>query len=55
MTALIIIGDLVGLVYGLLGGLELTLRFILKVLTVLFITGSVFWYYLWDIRKYKTE
>ncbi|MEK7193574.1 MAG: DUF5671 domain-containing protein [Patescibacteria group bacterium] len=55
VTALIIIGDLVGLVYGLLGGLELTLRFILKVLTVLFITGSVFWYYLWDIRKYKTE
>ncbi len=54
-AGLIIIGDLVALVYGLLGGRELTVRFILKVLSILFTTGSIFWYYLWDIRQYKTE
>lgn len=54
-AGLIIIGDMVALVYGLLGGLELTVRFILKVLAMLFTTGSIFWYYLWDIRQYKTE
>lgn len=53
-AALIIIGDLVALIFNLLGG-ELTARFILKVLTVLFVAGSIFWYYLWDIRHHKTE
>ncbi|MEK7192058.1 MAG: DUF5671 domain-containing protein [Patescibacteria group bacterium] len=53
-AALIIIGDLVTLIFNLLGG-ELTLRFILKVLAVLFVAGSVFGYYLQDIRRYKTE
>ena len=53
-TALIIIFDFVALVNTLLGG-ELTLRFFLKVLTILFTAGSIFGYYLLDIRKYKTE
>ena len=53
-AALIIIGDLVTLIYNLLGG-ELTLRFLLKVATVFFVSGSVFGYYLWDLRKHKTE
>ena len=53
-TALVIIGDLVTLVYNLLEG-EFTIRFILKVLTVGFIAGSVFFYYFQDVRKYKTE
>jgi len=54
VAALIIIGDLVTLINTFLGG-GLTLRFILKVLAVLFVAGSVFWYYLWDLRKHKTE
>ena len=45
-----IVGDSVTLVYNLLGG-ELTTRFLLKVLVVGFIAGSVFWYYLTDIRR----
>ncbi|MDD5252197.1 MAG: DUF5671 domain-containing protein [Patescibacteria group bacterium] len=45
-----IIGDLIALLYNLLGG-ELTLRFGLKVLTVLFIAGMIFGYYLWDLRN----
>jgi hypothetical protein len=46
----VLIGDVVTLIYNLLGG-ELTLRFLLKVLVVAFIAGSVFWYYLTDIRR----
>ena len=53
-ASLIIIGDLVTLLNNLLGG-ELTLRFIIKVLAVFFVAGSVFYYYLWEIRKYKSE
>lgn len=45
----IIIGDVVTLVYNLLGG-EITIRFLLKVLVVAVIAGAVFWYYLTDIR-----
>jgi hypothetical protein len=45
-----IIGDVVALVYNLLGG-EITVRFLLKVLVVAFIAGSAFWYYLTDIRR----
>ncbi len=54
VAALIIIGDLVTLIFNLMGG-ELTLRFLLKVATVFFVSGSVFGYYLWDLRKHKTE
>ena len=54
IAALIIIGDLVTLVYNLLSG-ELTARFLLKILAVLFVSGSVFGYYFWDVRKHKTE
>jgi hypothetical protein len=53
-AALIIIGDLVTLLNNLLGG-ELTLRFILKVLAVFFVAGSVFYYYFWELKKYKSE
>ena len=54
LAAIVIIGDLVALIYNLLEG-ELTARFILKVLAVFFIAGSVFGYYFMDIRKHHTE
>ena len=54
VSAIIIIGDLVFLMNNLLGG-ELTIRFLLKVLTVLFVASSVFSYYFWDLRRHKVE
>jgi hypothetical protein len=54
IAACILIGDLTTLVYNVLGG-ELTLRFILKVLTVGAIAGTIFGYYLWDLRKDESE
>jgi uncharacterized membrane protein len=53
-AALIIIGDLVALINNLLGG-ELTVRFLLKVLTILFVAGSIFFYYFSDLRRYKVD
>lgn len=53
-AALIVIGDLVTLLNTFLGG-ELTARFILKVLSVFFVAGSTFAYYLWDLRRHKVE
>jgi hypothetical protein len=49
MAACVLIGDFMGLVYSLLGG-ELTMRFLLKALTVGGIAGAVFGYYLSDLR-----
>ena len=46
----ILIGVATSIVYNLLGG-EMTTRFVLKVLTVGTITGSVFGYFLRDLRK----
>lgn len=51
-AALIIIGDLVALVRSLLDG-ELTVRFVLKVITIGFVAGSIFGYYLSDIKRNK--
>ena len=48
--ASILIGVATSIVYNLLGG-EMTTRFVLKVLTVGTITGSVFGYFLRDLRK----
>lgn len=45
-----IVGDLVALIYHFLSG-ELTLRFFLKVLVVGGIAGTVFGYYLRDLRR----
>ncbi len=50
IAAGIIIGDLITLVFNLLQG-ELTLRFLLKVLSVGVIAGTIFGYYLWDLRR----
>ena len=49
-----VIGDLISLVHNVLSG-ELTVRFLLKILTVLVIAGTIFGYYLWDLRKEEIE
>lgn len=54
VTAGFLIGDLTTLVYNALGG-ELTIRFILKVLTVGAIAGTIFGFYLWDLRGEERE
>ena len=54
VAAGIIIGDLIAVLSGLLGG-ELTGRFMLKALTILAITGSIFGYYLWSLQKEEKE
>ena len=53
-AAAIIIGDLVSLVYNFLGG-ELTARFILKIFSILLVVGSVFFYYLMDLKDKLTQ
>lgn len=54
IAAGVIIGDLITLLFNLLGG-ELTMRFTLKVLSVLLIAGLIFGYYLWDLRQEEKE
>lgn len=54
VAALIIICDCVSLMNSLLEG-ELKLRFILKALSILFVSVSIFWYYFADLRRYRTE
>lgn len=54
VAAGVIIGDLITLVTNLLAG-DLTLRFILKVLTVFVIAATIFGYYLWDLRQEEKE
>lgn len=50
LAAVVIIGDLIALIYNFLGG-DLTARFLLKILAVLFIAAAVFGYYLWNLRS----
>ncbi len=52
--ATVLIGDLIALVSHLLEG-ELTARFLLKALAVAAIAGSVFGYYLWELREDDRE
>ena len=54
LAVTILAGDVIALVYTLLGG-ELTTRFLLKVATVATIAGSVFGYYLSDLRQEERE
>ena len=51
-TGLVIIGDLVTLIYNFLNG-DLSLKFVLKIITVLFAASVVFGYYLWNIKNEK--
>ena len=50
VAAGILIGTMTSIVYNLLGG-EITMRFVLRVLTLGTIAGSVFGYFLRDLRK----
>ena len=54
VAALIIIGSVIALVYTFLNG-EITTRFVLKLLAMLFVTGSIFGYYLWDEKNYEKQ
>ena len=49
-AALIILGDVVTLLLNFMQG-ELTMRFFLKVLVIFFVTGSIFGYYLWELKN----
>jgi uncharacterized membrane protein len=53
-TAALIIGDLVTLIYNFLEG-ELTIRFVLKILSILIVAAGVFGYYLYDLRRRPDE
>jgi len=50
VAASILIGTMTSIVYNLLSG-EITTRFVLRVLTVGAIVGTVFRYFLQDLRK----
>ena len=54
VAAGIIIGDLVSLIYSFLGG-EITGRFILKIFSILLVVGSIFFYYLMDLKEKLTH
>lgn len=54
IAACVLIGDIITVVYNFLGG-ELSARFALKVITVAVIAGSVFGYYLRDLRAGESE
>ena len=51
LTGLAIAVDLATLVYRFIGGEDLTLRFILKVLVVLLVTIAIFRFYLYELRR----
>jgi len=53
-SACALIGDVTTLVYNALGG-ELTIRFLLKIVTVALIAGTAFTYYLRDLRQDEVE
>lgn len=50
LAGLVIVGDLISIIWNFLGG-EISFRFILKSLSVLFTSGLIFGYYLWDVRR----
>lgn len=50
----VIVGDLIALVNNFLGG-ELTMRFLLKVFTILIVVGAAFSYFLAELRGYWAQ
>ena len=55
VSALIIVGDLVTVVYYFVDGQELTTGFLLKVLVLLVVASSMFVYYISDLRNKLTK
>ena len=54
VAAVVLIVDMITLVNNVLGG-ELSLRFLLKVVVAALIAGTIFGYYLWDLRSEEKE
>ncbi len=54
VAASLLIGDCTSLVYNLLGG-EMTVRFLLKAMTIGIIAGTAFVYYLSDLHRDEKE
>ncbi|MBX9400530.1 DUF5671 domain-containing protein [Lysobacter sp. BMK333-48F3] len=54
LAATVLVGDMTVLVYNLLGG-EISLRFAMKSLAVGAIAGTIFGYYLWDLRREENQ
>ena len=54
IAASVLSGDMITLVYNMLGG-ELSIRFALKVLVAAVIAGTIFGYYLHDLRSEEQE
>jgi hypothetical protein len=54
VAASVLTGDLITLIYNVLGG-EITTRFLLKTAVVAAISGGIFGYYLWDLRGEEQE
>ena len=54
IAAGVLVGDSISLVYNVLGG-EVTIRFLLKALTIGGIAGTVYLYYLSDLRRDEQE
>lgn len=54
VAALVIIGDFVTVINNFLRG-ELTMRFVLKALTIFFISGSVLYYYMAQLREKEVK
>lgn len=52
LSAVAIIADLVTVLYKFLGG-ELSVRFVIKVFTVLVIAAAIFGYYFWELRHFR--
>ncbi len=50
LAGIILVGDAITLVYSFLQG-DLTLRFILKILTVIIVSGGVFYHYIKDLKS----
>lgn len=55
IAGLVVAGDLVTVLYYFLDGQELTKGFLLKVLVLLFVVGSLFTYYISDVRGTLTS
>lgn len=53
VASFILLGDLVALVNSMLNG-EVRMRFYAKTAGVFFVAGSIFWYYVCDIRRMRS-